>query len=218
MVEKIIENWRKAQKAGAWLPCPRCGCLTMKESLTTNAFSRRADVYICDSCGMEEAIEDMPYGRSAEKKFDHLPLEAWFVTKSVYRQPGVLRRDNGFEVTATQTIFLEVQDVDDIMVCALEGGINYWADAADVVEEKRVADWGHEQIARGGLLMIHDMEENKKYELNLEKFLAGFKLWFENSYDTYGAVNAGVVDCCMIDAGDADQIIQYALFGDLIYG
>ena len=38
------------------LPCPRCGCGDMSPVLENNALSRIADVYICDLCGMEEAI------------------------------------------------------------------------------------------------------------------------------------------------------------------
>lgn len=74
MENKLIENWAKAQKAGAWLPCPRCGKLTMKEDLHTNAFSRRADIYVCDKCGMAEAIEDIP--RESQNK---MSLESWFI-------------------------------------------------------------------------------------------------------------------------------------------
>ena len=92
MKNKIIENWAKAQKAGAWLPCPRCGKLTMKEALYSNAFSRRADIYICDKCGMEEAVEDAPYVHPIYGKIEKTPLEAWFVCKTVYGQPGSEKR------------------------------------------------------------------------------------------------------------------------------
>ena len=124
-----------------------------------------------------------------------------------------------FTVKAEINVKLTQQDIDDIMVAALEGGINYWAGEAEVIEEKRVADWGHEQIARGGVLVIHDIEDpDEKWELTLEKFLNGFKLWVEDGGDQYGAVQGSEVDCCNIDAGCADAIIQYALFGELMYG
>lgn len=218
MIDKIIENWSKAQKSGAWLPCPRCGLLKMKEDLFSNALSRRADVYICEDCGTQEEIEDIPYGqKGGDGEFDKLPLEAWFVSRNVFRKNWVVRKGKGFEVTASQNIFLRVQDIDDIMVCAIEGGINYWADAADVIEMNRVAEWGHEQIARNGSLLIHDFHDDETYELTLEKFLTGFKLWFESGRDSCGAVSAHEVDCCLIDGEAADCIIQYALFGDRIY-
>ena len=124
-----------------------------------------------------------------------------------------------FTVKAEINVKLTQQDIDDIMVAALEGGINYWAGEAEVIEEKRVADWGHEQIARGGVLVIHDIEDpDEKWELTLEKFLNGFKLGVEDGGDQYGAVQGSEVDCCNIDAGCADAIIQFALFGEVLYG
>lgn len=44
------------QDAGEHMPCPRCGRNTMKPELHTNALSRHADVYVCDSCGTNEAL------------------------------------------------------------------------------------------------------------------------------------------------------------------
>ena len=123
-----------------------------------------------------------------------------------------------FEVRAEIAVNLTVEDIDDIMVGALEGGINHWCCEAEVVEECRVADWGHEQIARGGKLILHDTEGEDKWELALEKFLKGFKLWLENGGDKYGAVGGGEVDCCNIDAACADEIIQYAVFGEVMFG
>ena len=126
-----------------------------------------------------------------------------------------------FSVTATINVDLTIEDIDDIMVSALEGGINYWVGEAEVIEEKRVADWGHEQIARGGCLMLHDIEDHDTvWELNLEKFLKGFQLWLEKGYDWYDAVDvvSGVVDCGQIDAGCADNIVQLALFGEIQFG
>lgn len=124
------------------------------------------------------------------------------------------------EITAEIKATLTTEDIDDIMVAALEGGINYWAGEAEVIEEKRVADWGHEQIARGGVLVIHDLEDHdEKWELTLEKFLKGFKLWIENGGDEYGAVQKnGRVDCGQIDAACADEIVQYGLFGEIVFG
>lgn len=38
--------------------CPRCGRMSVKDRLHTNALSRHANVYVCDTCGMDEAIRD----------------------------------------------------------------------------------------------------------------------------------------------------------------
>ena len=125
---------------------------------------------------------------------------------------------NSFFVKPEITIELTQEDVDDIMATALEGGITYWCDEAEVVGEKYLGDWASDQISRGGSLLLHDNEEDEKYLLNLTKFLNGFKLWVEGGYDQYGAIEKGKVDCGVIDAIAADQIVQLALFNDVIFG
>lgn len=218
MTNKIIDSWQKVQQEGVWLPCPRCGSLKMRGDLIANPLSRRCDLYICPSCGNDEALEDIPYSRSAEVEFDKLPIEAWFVCRNIYSQSNVARIGLGFQVIATHPIFVTIEDIDDIMTSALEGGITYWADDAEVNEDKRVSDWAHEQIARGGMLLIHDSYDDKTHELTLEKFLTGFKRWVELGLDHWNAITGGTVDCCHIDGPCADNIIQLALFGEVIYG
>ena len=58
------------QKAGTINICPRCGEDRMKTPYTHNALSRQADVYVCDNCGMEEAL-------IAASGKPHLPLKYW---------------------------------------------------------------------------------------------------------------------------------------------
>lgn len=66
-------------------------------------------------------------------------------------------------------------------------------------------------------LTVEDIDE--KWELDLEKFLNGFKLWVEQGLDEYGAVQKdGTVDCCQIDAACADEIVQLALFKEVMFG
>lgn len=129
-----------------------------------------------------------------------------------------MKQQDRFSVTAEIKVTLTQEDIDDIMVSALEGGINYWCRRAEVIEDYRVAEWGHEQISRGGKLILYDRESNDKWDLTLEKFLKGFKLWLENGGDKYGAVGGGEVDCCNIDAGCADEIVQLAIFGEVMFG
>ena len=117
-----------------------------------------------------------------------------------------------FEVRVELVIQLTRQDIDDIMVAALEGGINYWCFKVDVLGEY-LGEYASEQISRGGSLKLYDRENGEKYWLDLEKLLKGFELWVEG--EAGGAI---VVDCCEIDAGCADEIIQYALFGEVVYG
>ena len=113
------------------------------------------------------------------------------------------------EVNLTQ------QDVDDIMVAALEGGINYWCREAEVVGEY-LGEYASDQISRGGSLILYDAESSDKWELTLEKFLNGVKLYFEQGCHVQVEDNA--IEIGDIDAGDADCIVQFALFGEVVFG
>ena len=123
-----------------------------------------------------------------------------------------------FEGKVTITFKLTQEDVDDIMAIALDGGITYWCSRAKVVGDY-LGEYASEQISRGGTLKLYDAEDPEVYELNIDKFIKGFKAWVENGYDYNGALSAdGTVDCCLIDAGDADTIIQLALFDAIVFG
>ena len=58
-----------------------------------------------------------------------------------------------FEVHAEITVRLTQQDVDDIMVSALEGGICYWCRRV-VVQGKYLGEYASDQISRGGQLAV----------------------------------------------------------------
>ena len=102
------------------------------------------------------------------------------------------------------------------------GGICYWSDCAEVVG-CYLGEYASGQISRGGKLKIHvdepfDEVNTEWYELDMEKFAQGFRLWLENGGDRYGAVSNGEVDTCEIDGEMADLIVQYALFGEVVFG
>ena len=122
-----------------------------------------------------------------------------------------------FDIEIKMNVKLTEEDIDDIMCAALEGGISYWCRKAEVVDEY-LGEYASEQISRGGILKLYDSEDDEVYELTLEKLLHGFELWVIGGYDTYEAVCNGEVDTMEIDAEKADQIIQLALFDEIIYG
>lgn len=49
-----VERFGKVQTEN--ITCPRCGKPNMRDPIHTNALSRFVDVYICNQCGMAEAI------------------------------------------------------------------------------------------------------------------------------------------------------------------
>ena len=56
---KRLADLKPRQKAGEHMPCPRCGRDAMKTALYIGALSRRADVYVCDQCGQDEAVREV---------------------------------------------------------------------------------------------------------------------------------------------------------------
>ncbi len=112
-------------------------------------------------------------------------------------------------------ITLTREDIDDIMVTALEGGICHWCGKAEP-SGNYLGRYASEQIGRGGTLVLHDAESSDKWELTLEKFLDGARLYFEKSSGIH--VENGRIDTSDIDADAADSIVQLALFGDLMFG
>ncbi len=64
-----IEGLKKKQLDGEKMLCPRCGEDRMRTPVTYNCLSREADVYVCEECGIEEAL----YAAKGIK----LPFEYW---------------------------------------------------------------------------------------------------------------------------------------------
>ena len=121
------------------------------------------------------------------------------------------------EVNIKKTIHITPEDIDDIMCCALEGGITYWCSKAEVIGEY-LGEYASEQISRGGTLKLYD-EDGQAYELTKAKLLNGIKLAIEQDYYPHYHWHVDqVLDGCQIDGEVADAIVQLALFENVIYG
>lgn len=66
-----------------------------------------------------------------------------------------------FTVQPKIDVNLTQQDIDDIMVAALEGGINYWCRKAEAVGGY-LGECASDQISRGGSLILYDAEGSDK--------------------------------------------------------
>lgn len=58
-------------------PCPRCGRWAMDADPVRNAQSRRVDVYICDACGIEEALEGFAGQRQSLASWNIAQHDEW---------------------------------------------------------------------------------------------------------------------------------------------
>ena len=119
------------------------------------------------------------------------------------------------------------ENISDLMVAALEGGINYWAGSAEMkkdnvgggyegvsLEDEESLEYASDIIGIGGTLIITDAEDpTEKWELNKEKFLKGL----EKTIEWGGFADAEeLMDSH--DAETADVLIQYALFDEIVFG
>ncbi len=119
------------------------------------------------------------------------------------------------ELEISLKVEIKQQDIDDIMVTALEGGITYWCDEC-VVEGEYLGKYASDQISRGGTLRLHEIDGDWQV-LTKDKFMKGLATYIKN----HGGVELfyyNELDVGNIDADAADSIIQYALFDDIVYG
>ena len=93
------------------------------------------------------------------------------------------------------------QNVQDIVITALEGGINYWADFADVSLIDMHYPLPFTITVEGKNFVLTDV--SIRFGIEKEANRRGRAIWefLENH-----------------DADDADCVVQWALFNDLVYG
>lgn len=119
-------------------------------------------------------------------------------------------------IEVTMKITVTDQDIDDMMVTALDYGITAWCGRVEVVGEY-LGEWASDQISRGGKLLLHDAETEDVWELDKEKFLNGLTLWIQNSSNQSYAIEDGKINPAMIEAEDIDEIIQIAVMGEVVF-
>ena len=126
------------------------------------------------------------------------------------------------EIFVKFTAKISNEDIDDIVCTALEGGIGYWCSRAEVVGEY-LGEYASDQISRDGKLRLYDNESDDVWELTKCKLLDGITKAITNGIlleDEWAKFDNEIItlDTCQVDAEVADAIIQFALFGKLIFG
>jgi hypothetical protein len=108
------------------------------------------------------------------------------------------------------------------MTKGLEGGIGYWAclnnDTPEFDDFNKLNMLLSERVAeilwRGGSVELFDTDYNyndaDKWELTLDKVIKGIIKFMETDSKTFEIDDLDALDC--------DKIIQYGLFGELVFG
>lgn len=123
------------------------------------------------------------------------------------------------EIEITRKVKVSDQDIDDIMVCALEGGINYWCCKCEVYGGKYLGEYASDQISRGGTLIFFDAESDNQWSMNKGDFINGLKQYLSESPDAGDILKPdGTLDLFEVDGIVADSIVQYALFNEVVFG
>jgi hypothetical protein len=125
-----------------------------------------------------------------------------------------MKNENVYVIEFTKSQELTEEDITDIVVTALEGGIGYWAcldntgeEFENAPEDEAVSETVARILLNNGSVFFED--EEARYELTLEKLL--------NGIEKYARMNSGI-DMDDLDADMADVIVQYAIFCEVIYG
>jgi len=108
------------------------------------------------------------------------------------------------------------EQIENIVVTALEGGIGYWAaldntkpEWADKPDSMPVSQYAVELLLKGVRLEFSDVEDETIMYLDLDKLLDGIRVTaVKQSWD---------FDFEEIDSIIADCIFQYGMFGEIIY-
>ena len=129
-----------------------------------------------------------------------------------------------YKVSAQKEINLTAEDIEDLVVTALNGGIGYWACLDNTThewdsygEDDYVDSFAAKILMCGNELRFIDNEDREtEYVLTLEMLLDGVKRYVEEGYDQYD-VFGDEVDMGNCDAEVADMIMQLAMFGDIVF-
>lgn len=126
------------------------------------------------------------------------------------------------------TIEITPQQIADLMVTAIEGGINYWCKSVFLLStEPALADnekgkpWYSRVAVWAGEFRVEfsDAESDDKWELTRSKIEAAFLAEFADvSPADIALIAADPETGDVADAGDADRIIQKLLFGKVVFG
>ena len=111
-----------------------------------------------------------------------------------------------------KVIDVSVDDINEILVGAFEGGSNYWASKVSVVDDDyKGGKYASDVIGLGGELIIHTIEGDKR-KLTQAMMIDGIQRYVDDGGKNYP------FDSGQPDGYTYDTILQNALFKEVVYG
>lgn len=109
------------------------------------------------------------------------------------------------------------KDIENIIVTCFEGGSNYWMGLNDIPnwEEKPknepISTWATKMLLDGKTIEFYDIEDSTEiWQLTKDKLIRGILLNCKNRPHDCDLENGDATTC--------DCIMQFALFGEVVYG
>lgn len=106
---------------------------------------------------------------------------------------------------------VSAEEIENIVVSSLEGASNYWVGLDNTTpewenepEDLPASQYATQLLLEGKTIKLYDIEdEDEQWELDLQKLLKGIGKAMSQGYDI---------------EDDVDEVLQLALFGELVYG
>lgn len=126
-----------------------------------------------------------------------------------------------FKIQRTIMEEITLEQIDNLLICAFEGGSNYWYTIKREIEPTvtlyKTIDYLMPALNPGGALIIvdknEDEDEAEEYTLNLESIEKGLRLMAESyTFHTKNFIDGNE------DAETGDVFLQLCLFGEIVFG
>jgi hypothetical protein len=123
----------------------------------------------------------------------------------------------------TVPVELDDQFFEDMVVTIMEGGANYWVDHISINhpdgnKPKGLPGsiWAASALNKGGSIIVFVREEGDSHDsppvtMTKEMLVSGIQMWINNHRTPPEALEN-------YDADDADCVLQYSLFKELVFG
>ena len=112
-----------------------------------------------------------------------------------------------------KVVRVSMEDVQEVLIGAFEGGSNYWLGKVKVKDKDyKGGKYASDVIGLGGELIL-TTTEGEKHTLTQEKMIKGIQIYLDSTN-----LQNFPFEETNPDGFTYDNMVQYALFGELVYG